>query len=98
MQQTPSWEANKSSAIQEIPRIFWNPNVPYRIHKRRPPIPILSQINPVHALALYLEDPKPSKWSLSIRFPHQTLYTPLLSPYVPHASPISFFLIWSPEE
>jgi len=38
------------------------------------------------------------KWYLSLRFPHQTLYTPLLSPYALHAPPISFFSILSPEQ
>jgi hypothetical protein len=31
-------------------------------------------------------------------FPTETLYTPLLSPYVLHAHLISFFFIWSPEQ
>jgi len=33
-QQNPFWEANKFSASQEIPRILWNPEVQYHIHKR----------------------------------------------------------------
>jgi hypothetical protein len=34
MKQSPSWEANISSATQEIPHILWKPKVLYHIHKK----------------------------------------------------------------
>ena len=81
MQQSPSWEANWFSTSQEIPSIVWNPKVHYHIHKRLPPAPILSQIDPVHTptpqfLKIHLNiilpsTPGSSKWSLSPMFPHQ---------------------------
>ena len=48
MEQSPSWEANWFSSRQDIPRILWNPKVHYRIHKCPPPVPTLSQLDPVH--------------------------------------------------
>ena len=58
MEQSPSWEANWFAASQEIPCILWNPKVHYRIHKCLPPVPIWSQLGPVHTpTPHFLEDP-----------------------------------------
>jgi len=53
MEQNPSWEANRFSASQEIPHILWNPKVHYCIRKFRPPVPILSHLDPVHTTTSY---------------------------------------------
>ena len=49
MEYSAAWEANRFSASQETPQILWNPNVHYHIHTCLSPVPILSQLDPVHA-------------------------------------------------
>ena len=81
MEQSPSWETKRFPANQGIPRILWNSNIHYRIHKCSPPVSILIQLDLVHnptshflkiQLNIILPSPPGSpKWSLSFSFPHQ---------------------------
>ena len=104
MVQSPSWEANRFAASQEIPRLLINPEVHCRIYECTPPVPILSQLDPV-----YCPHPTSSRSILIVSF-HLSLGLPsglfpsglptkpcisLSSPlYALHAPPISFFFIW----
>ena len=74
--------------VKEIPRVLCNPKLTHRTHKRPPPVPILSQPNPVlHPtswrsiliLSSHLRLGLPSGLFPS-GFPTSTLYTPLPSP------------------
>ena len=81
MEQSPSREVNPFSPSQKIPRILWNPKLHYPKQKYSPPVPIMSQIDPIHAPTSHFRKthfnivlsstPGSSKWSLSLRFPYQ---------------------------
>jgi hypothetical protein len=53
MEHSPSSEAKRFAAIQEIPRILLNLKLHYRIHKCPAPAFILSQLNPIHTPTAY---------------------------------------------
>jgi len=90
MEQRSSWEANRFAASQEIVRILWSSKVYYRTHKCPPPVPILSQLDPIHTPTSHFlkinlniiltSTPGSPQWFLSPRFANQN---PL------HASPLS---------
>jgi len=65
MDQSPYWEANSHSASQKIPRILWNSEVHYRVHKGPPLIRILSYYN------ILPSTPRSSEWSLPFKFSNQ---------------------------
>jgi hypothetical protein len=103
MEYSPSWEANRFAASQEIPCIVCNPKVHYRLYRCQPPVPVRSQLDQVHI-------PHSTSWrSILILysylhlgltsdlfppgFPTKTLSTRLPSPYALHAPPIPSFSI-----
>src|SRR5215468_173693 len=95
MEQSPSSEADQSlQLVKKFPAFLCNPKVPYHTHKCPPPIPILSQLHPVHMtptnfLKIHLNIILPSmsgspQWPLSLRFPHQHPVHPSLHPHMCH--------------
>ena len=75
IKQNPSWDANSSSAVQEIPRILRKPKVHYPIRTLPPPVPILIQsASLTHVLKIHFNIILPSmpgsyKRSLSLGSP-----------------------------
>ena len=94
MEQSHSSEANRFSSGQEIPRILLNPKIHYRIHKRPSSVPILRQIDPVHAsLSHSWRSVVILSSHLRLGLPCGLVATtpppaPIKTPYVPLLSPV----------
>ena len=103
LEQSPTWEADSSSASQEIPRILRKQKLHYRTDTSPPLVLILNQISSVQAV-------RPTAWrpvsglSSHLRlglptglfpsgFPTKTLYAPPLSPIHNMPRPTYFFFI-----
>jgi len=81
MEQSPS-EANSHLCNQEIPHLLQNPKFHNRVHKGPPLVPILSQMNPLHAPTSYpkihfnIISPSTlssSRWSFPFTFSYQNI-------------------------
>jgi hypothetical protein len=99
MEQSCSWGANSHSASQEISRPLWKPKVHYCVHKSPTLLPILSQLNPVHAFPtcfpnihpnfILTSTPRSFEWSLIFSFSYQLcvhLISPMRTTYLTHHS------------
>jgi hypothetical protein len=106
-EQNPSWQANRSSASQEIPHILCNPKVHYRIHIRPPPVFILSQTNPAPCVHIPLFEgqfqyyPSIYAWVFQVvsfpsGLPTNTVSAPLVYPTRAECTAHIFFLFYRP--
>jgi hypothetical protein len=99
-----SWKHNSCSATLSVARNLCDPKFQFSVYKIPSPVPISSQISPLHALPFYFfniyfniilpSTPRSSKLPHSFSFPLQKPFAHFSS-YVPYTQPISFSLIWS---
>ena len=90
MKNSPAWEANRFSVSQEISLILCDRNVQYSIHvpiacpypepSPSSPCPTLDVLK-IHLNIILLSELGSSKWSLSLRFPHED---PVYTYFLPH--------------
>jgi len=100
MEQSPSWEANRFSASQVIPRILWNLKVHYHIHRfpATCPYPVTSPIQSIPPHPISWRSTLILSFHLSLGLPSGLFHSgfPTSSPiphkhYMPHPSHSSQF-------
>jgi hypothetical protein len=107
LEQGSSLETNSRSASQEVPRLLWNPEIHYFVHKwNPPPIPILRQVNSgiffpscfsknhLSTHIIFLTMCTSPKWYLQV-FRLKFCKQFSCRPCVLHVPPILSSLIWS---
>ena len=92
----PSWEANSSSANQEIPRFIWKPKVHYRMHKNLSLVWFTVHAIPfsvkIHSNIILPCTRSAYELSFSCRIPTKTVYT-FHSSLILAISPASLILL-----
>ena len=69
MEQSPSWGASSSSAIQEIPCLLWNPTVHQHIHMSLPFVPVLNPDSDMPSHSISVRSALILSFSLCFSFP-----------------------------
>jgi hypothetical protein len=101
---SPAWRVNTFSACQEIPLILPNLRLHHRVHDSSPPVPILSHINPIHALPILFPKRFIQILSSHLRlglssglftpgFPTDNLYASFISPIRTACAAFHFFYL-----
>jgi len=87
-----SWEVKRFSTSQKNPRILLELMVHYHVYKCPPPVPILSQIDPVHAPQIPLPEDQSDLYRLLPRAKQYISFPPLRSYQIISPSPMHMYL------